>query len=46
MLLDRGADVNAKGRVYDNALQAAADGGYGRVVQTLLDRSAGAQADR
>ena len=40
MLLDRGADVNAQGGRYGNALQAASRGGQDHVVQMLLDRDA------
>ena len=36
MLLDRGADVNAQGGHYGNALQAASIGGHEKVVQMLL----------
>jgi hypothetical protein len=39
-LLDRGADVNAKGGLQDNALQVAPHGGHGKIVQMLLDRGA------
>lgn len=40
MLLDRGADVNAQGGHYGNALQAASEAGHARIVQTLPDRGA------
>jgi hypothetical protein len=40
MLLGRGADVNAQGGHYSNALQAASFGGHQEVVQILLDRCA------
>lgn len=36
MLLDNGADVNAQGGRYDNALQAALSEGYEKVVRLLL----------
>jgi ankyrin repeat protein len=39
-LLDRGADVNAKGGLQDNALQVASHGGHDKIVQMLLDRGA------
>ena len=44
MLLDRGADVNAQGGEYGNALQAALERGHDRVVQMLLDRGADVNA--
>ena len=34
MLLDKGADVNAQGERYGNALQAASSEGHDQVVQT------------
>ena len=40
MLLDKGADVNAQGGDYGNALQAASSGGHKTVVQMLLDKGA------
>jgi ankyrin repeat protein len=42
LLLDRGADINAQGGRYGNALQAAAAANYGSegVVRLLLDRGA------
>ena len=42
-LLDAGAEVNAQGGYYGNALQAASVGGDEQVVKTLLD--AGAEVD-
>ena len=33
MLLDKGADVNAQGGAYGNALQAASQGGHEQVVK-------------
>ncbi|CAN9201723.1 unnamed protein product [Alternaria alternata] len=36
LLLDAGAEVNAQGGEYGNALQAASAGGYEQVVKTLL----------
>jgi hypothetical protein len=40
LLLDEGADVNAQGGHYDNALQAASYGGHEQVVKMLLDKGA------
>jgi ankyrin repeat protein len=39
-LLDTGAEVNAQGGHYGNALQAASQGGHEQVVKTLLDKGA------
>ena len=39
-LLERGADVNAQGGLYGNALQAAAAGGHLSIVEFLLERGA------
>ncbi|KAK1993616.1 purine and uridine phosphorylase [Colletotrichum falcatum] len=39
-LLNKGADVNAQGGYYGNALQAASYGGHKNIVQMLLDRGA------
>ncbi|XP_044714480.1 ankyrin repeats (many copies) domain-containing protein [Hirsutella rhossiliensis] len=39
-LLNKGADVNAQGGRYGNALQAASTQGHEKVVQTLLDKGA------
>jgi ankyrin repeat protein len=44
MLLDQGADVNAQGGEYGNALYAVSDGGYKEVVQMLLDQGADVNA--
>ncbi|CAL8575827.1 hypothetical protein XPA_001728 [Xanthoria parietina] len=44
MLLDNGADVNAQGGSYTNALQAASAGGHDQVVQMLLDNGADVNA--
>ena len=43
-LLDRGADVNAQGGDYGNALQAASYGGHEKMAQLLLDRGADVNA--
>ncbi|KAI1672149.1 hypothetical protein L13192_03008 [Pyrenophora tritici-repentis] len=40
MLLDAGANVNAQGGEYGNALQAASEGGHEQVVKMLLDKGA------
>jgi ankyrin repeat protein len=40
MLLDKGADVNAQGEGYGNALQAASSGGHEAVVKMLLNKGA------
>jgi ankyrin repeat protein len=37
MLLDQGADMNAQGGFFGNALQAASKEGHRKVVQMLLD---------
>ncbi|CAI7653375.1 unnamed protein product [Penicillium crustosum] len=44
MLLERGADVNAQGGEYGNALQAACLRGYDKIVQMLLERGADVSA--
>lgn len=41
LLLKKGADVNAQGGEYGNALQAASHRDHEKVVQMLLDRGAG-----
>ncbi|TIA27570.1 hypothetical protein D6C78_11057 [Aureobasidium pullulans] len=41
MLLDKGADVNAQGGEYGNALYAASAGGHDKIVQLLLDKEEG-----
>jgi ankyrin repeat protein len=38
LLLDKGADVNAQGGVYGNALYAASIRGHEAVVQLLRDK--------
>ncbi|KAF2647015.1 hypothetical protein K491DRAFT_615416, partial [Lophiostoma macrostomum CBS 122681] len=40
LLLDKGADVNAQGGLYGNALQAASIKGHEQVVKLLLDKGA------
>ncbi len=44
MLLDKGADVNAQGGHFGNALQAASYEGHDQVVQMLLDKGADVNA--
>jgi ankyrin repeat protein len=44
VLLERGADVNAQGGQYGNALQAASDSGHEEIVQVLLERGADVNA--
>ena len=44
MLLERGADVNAQGGHYGNALQAIAMNGNIEIVQLLLERGADVNA--
>ncbi|SLM37992.1 ankyrin repeat domain containing protein [Lasallia pustulata] len=44
MLLDKGADVNAQGGVYGNALQAVSERGHDQVVRMLLDKGADVNA--
>jgi hypothetical protein len=44
LLLDKGADVNAQGGTYGNALQAALQGGHEQVVKLLLDKGADVNA--
>ncbi|KAK4119595.1 Pfs, NACHT and ankyrin domain protein, partial [Parathielavia appendiculata] len=43
-LISKGADVNAQGGYYGNALQAASWGGYQQIVKLLLDKGANANA--
>ena len=40
ILIDAGADVNARGGYYGNSLQAALEGGHEKVVQMLIDAGA------
>ena len=44
VLLDKGADVNAQGGKYGNALQAASSRGHEAVVKLLLDKGADVNA--
>jgi ankyrin repeat protein len=44
LLLEKGADVNAQGGHYGNALQAAANGGHDSVVTLLLEKGADVNA--
>jgi ankyrin repeat protein len=44
MLLDNKANVNAQGRDYGNAIQAASYGGYEAVVKMLLYKGASVNA--
>src|SRR3954451_16514314 len=43
-LVDKGADVNAQGGQYGNALQAASSGGHEQIVQRLLENGADVDA--
>jgi hypothetical protein len=44
LILKAGADVNAQGGSYGNALQAASVGGHEKIVTLLLDKSAAVNA--
>jgi ankyrin repeat protein len=44
MLIDAGADVNAQGGSYGNALQAASGEGHKKVVKMLIDAGAEVKA--
>jgi ankyrin repeat protein len=44
LLLDKGADVNAQGGYYGNALQAASSDGHEAVVKLLLNKGADVNA--
>ncbi|KAK4220779.1 hypothetical protein QBC38DRAFT_493467 [Podospora fimiseda] len=45
-MLDKGADVNAQGGGYGNALQAASSGGHQEIVKLLLDKGADVSTQR
>ena len=40
LLLSKGADVNAQGGKYGNALQAASSRGHDKIVELLLSKGA------
>ncbi|KAF1810116.1 hypothetical protein P152DRAFT_401955 [Eremomyces bilateralis CBS 781.70] len=44
LLLGKGADVNAQGGTYGNALQAASSGGNKDIVELLLGKGANVDA--
>ncbi|KAJ5305108.1 uncharacterized protein N7443_004768, partial [Penicillium atrosanguineum] len=44
LMLERGADANAQGGEYGNALQAACDRGHDKIAQMLLDQGADVNA--
>ncbi|KAJ5335636.1 uncharacterized protein N7506_005572 [Penicillium brevicompactum] len=44
MLLEQGADINAQGRYFGNALYAACFGGYDKIAQILLEQGADVNA--
>jgi ankyrin repeat protein len=44
LLLEKGADVNAQGGHYGNALQAASGGGHDSIVTLLLEKGADVNA--
>ena len=45
LLLDKGADVNAQGGRYGNALYVASERGHEQVVKLLLDKGADVSAE-
>ena len=45
LLLEKGANVNAEGGKYGNALQAASFGGHEAVVRLLLEKGANVNAE-
>ena len=45
LLLEKGADVNAQGGEYGNALQAASHRGHEKVMQLLLENGADVNAE-
>ena len=44
LLLDKGVDVNARGKEFSNALQAASSSGHAEIVRLLLDKGADVNA--
>jgi ankyrin repeat protein len=44
LLLEQGADVNAQGGEYGNALLASSYGGHNKIVQLLLEHRADVNA--
>jgi ankyrin repeat protein len=44
LLLERGADVNGQGRLYNNALYVASEGGHEAVVRQLSKHGANVNA--
>ncbi len=44
LLIEKGADVNAEGGEYGNALQAASEEGNENIVQLLIERGADVNA--
>jgi ankyrin repeat protein len=44
LLLKKGADVNAQGGFYSNALQAASEGGHEAIVKLLLKKGVNVNA--
>ena len=45
LLIEKGADINAKGEYYGNALVAAASGGHKAIVNMLISKEADMNAD-
>ncbi|KEY72966.1 hypothetical protein S7711_10190 [Stachybotrys chartarum IBT 7711] len=45
LLLDKGANVNAEGGKYGNALYAASSEGHDKIVELLLDKGANVNAE-
>ncbi|KAK7177829.1 hypothetical protein PSPO01_16121, partial [Paraphaeosphaeria sporulosa] len=46
LLLDKGAEINAQGGVYGNALQAASERGHEAIVKLLVEKGAEAASSR